>query len=123
MKRIGRVRGTLLLGCGLLGCVTIRDPAAPYSLSDADRAIVGKALYAKMEKLDSPEFTGFRGVQTADGKIYVCGWVSDRGAYSDKPPFIGTLFAGQFVIDHLGKSYAERDYVVSECKELGIPLN
>jgi hypothetical protein len=48
---------------------------------------------------------------------------SDKGDYSDKPPFIGTIFAGQFVIDHFGKSYAERDYVLNECKELGIPLN
>jgi hypothetical protein len=82
----------------LLGCATVRDAAAPHSLSDADRAAVGKALYAALEKLDSPQFS-FKGAQTSDGRIYVCGWVSDKGAYSDKPPFIGTLFGDQFVIE------------------------
>jgi hypothetical protein len=81
MKRIGfgKVWGGPLLVCGLLGCATIRDPAVPYSLSDADRAAVAKTLYVNLEKLDSPEFTGFRGVQTGDGKIYVCGWGAIKG--------------------------------------------
>jgi hypothetical protein len=84
---------------------------------------LGQALYANLEKLDAPEFDGFKAARAPDGKIYVCGWVSDRREYRDKPPFLGTLFAGQFVIDQVGRSYAARDDVLNECKELGIPLN
>ena len=113
---------TLLLAGTLSACATTGNLASPYNLSDADRAAVAKTLFTALDKLDSPEYR-FRGGQTSNGKIIVCGWVSDRGAYSDRLPFIGTLSGGLFVIDHLGNSYATRDYVLNECKELGIPLN
>jgi len=119
MKRAGTMVALILLGCA----TTTRGPVSAYSLSATDLATVGRGLHAALKDLDSPEFRNFKAVQSADGRISVCGWVLDRGEYSDKPPFIGTLSAGQFVLDQLGQHRTARDEVLKRCAELGINLN
>ena len=122
-SRVKHSLAFLMLSALISGCATTRDAGSPYSLSEAELAVVAGVLHASLKELDSPEFTRFRAAQTPDGRIHVCGWVRDRGKYSDRPPFMGTLFAGQFVLDHVGNNYSARDYVLNRCSELGIPLS
>jgi hypothetical protein len=92
-------------------------------MSDAEMNAVVVGVHAALKELDSPGFRKFRSAQGPDGKIFVCGWVSDRGEYAEERPMIGTLFAGQFVLDRVGKHQTERELILSECSELGIAIN
>jgi hypothetical protein len=111
-----------LLVLELLGCATTSKPVSPHTLSNADLNTVALGLHAALKDLNSPKFRMFRASQATDGKIYVCGWVSDSEKYADERPFVGTLFAGQFAVDHIAKHQSEKDFILSECNGLGIPL-
>lgn len=106
----------------LLGCATTREPTSPYTLSNADISAVGTGIHTALKDLDSPRFRGFRAASSADGKIYVCGWISskdDYGGYTAEQPFVGTLFAGQFVLDRFAKDQATASTIFSECQKRG----
>ena len=115
-------RLTLLLSLGLLGCATTSEPLSPHSISDAEMNAVVLGIHAELKDLDSPRFRKFKAANAVGEKVYICGWVSDAGEYRDELPFVGTLFAGQFVLDHIGKHQTQKDFILSECNRMGIPL-
>jgi hypothetical protein len=110
----------------LVGCTTFREPTSPYLLTDDDINKVTAGIHAALKTdIDAPRFRSFKAAKSADGKIYVCGWLSskdDHGAYGDEQPFLGSLFAGQFLFERLGRRSEDRDQIFAECFERGIKM-
>ena len=110
----------------LVGCTTFREPTSPYFLTDNDINRVTAGIRAALKTdVDAPRFRSFKAAKSPDGKIYVCGWLSskdDHGAYGDEQPFLGSLFAGQFLFEHLGKRPEDRDAIFTERLERGIKM-
>ena len=109
----------------VLGCATTRETTSPHTLSDAEIVSVQTGIQSFRKDLDAPRFRGFRAARSADGQIYVCGWMNSRnshGGYSEEQPFIGTLFGGQFVPDRLGKDQAQASTIFSECQRRGVGI-
>jgi len=110
----------------LFGCATVREPTSPYTLTNEDINIVATSIHAALQDgVDAPRFRSFKATRAADGKIYVCGWLSSKdnhGVYADDQPFIGSLFAGQFLFDAVGKKREDKDTILEKCLEHGIKL-
>jgi hypothetical protein len=109
----------------LLGCATTRESTSPYTLSDVEIGAVIKGIRSARKDLDSPNFRHFSAARSADGRIYVCGWMNSknsRGFYTADQPFVGQLFAGQFVVDQFGQDQLAMANVLDECRERGVGI-
>jgi hypothetical protein len=106
----------------LLGCATTRESTSPYTLSAVEIGAVIKGIRAARKDLDAPNFRHFRAARSADGQIYVCGWMNSKnslGFYTADQPFVGKLSAGQFVVDRFGQDQLAMANVLDECQERG----
>jgi hypothetical protein len=110
--------------CLLLGCAKTVEPTSPHALSDAEIRAVIDGFHAADRDLDSPNFRKFGAARSADGHVYVCGWMSSKkdGYRTGERPFFGTLFAGQFVPERLAKDPFETSKVLRECREHGVTI-
>src|SRR5262249_60739092 len=97
----------------LFGCNTVRpEPLPPYVLSDAETTIVLRGIYSAVKDLDDPSLRSLKATRRNSGEVYVCGWVSFRTSkgYRTEKAFIGTLSAGRFSTDRVGKNnYPHRE--------------
>src|SRR5262245_5863910 len=108
----------------LLGCNTVRpEPLPPYALSDADTVIVLRGLYSAVKDLDEPGLRNLKGAKRSSG-VYVCGWLSskNRGGERTEQAFNGTLSAGRFSADRIGKDDYSTAQVLTECQERGLSI-
>ncbi len=108
----------------VLGCATARDPTSPYTLTDAEIVSVQTDIFAS-QKDNPPTVRGLRAARSADGHVYVCGWMRSKnaqGLYTEEQPFIGSLFAGQFGLTRVARNDAEAATILSDCRERGIGI-
>jgi hypothetical protein len=98
---------------------------SPYTLSAVEIGAVIKGIRAARKDLDAPNFRHFRAARSADGQIYVCGWMNSKnslGFYTADQPFVGKLSAGQFVVDRFGQDQLAMANVLDECRERGVGI-
>jgi hypothetical protein len=101
------------LPCGFVVRLHCRTRALPpYALSDAEVRAVVRGFYSSVKDLDAPSFRSFKAVKSSGGEVYVA--VSSRNA--GEQVFIGTLSAGQFVPDRIGKDQYSTGEVLAKCK-------
>jgi hypothetical protein len=108
-----------LLG-SLCGCTATPEPLPPYTLSDAEINAVVRGLYSAVKDLDAPSFRSFKAARSGSGDVYVCGWMNSK--YRAEQVFIGTLSAGRFSPDRIGKDTYSTSEVLAKCKERGISM-
>jgi len=104
----------------LFGCTAAPEPLSPYALSDAEVTAVVRGFYSSVKDLDAPSFRSLKAVRSSGGEVYVCGGMSSRNA--GEQIFIGTLSAGRFVPDRIGKDQYSTGEVLAKCQERGIPI-
>jgi len=110
----------------LLGCNTVRpEPLPTYVLSDAETTIVLRGIYSAVKDLDDPSLRSLKATRRNSGEVYVCGWVSFRTSkgYRTEQAFIGTLSAGRFSPDRVGKDDYSTGQVLTECQERGLSIS
>ena len=103
----------------LFGC-TAAPPLSPYGLSDAEVTAVVRGFYSSVKDLDAPSFRSLKAVRSSGGEVYVCSGMSSRNA--GEQIFIGTLSAGRFVPDRIGKDQYSKGEILAKCQERGIPI-
>ena len=110
----------LLFGCTVVAPETL----PPYALSDSDTVIVLRGIYSAVKDLDDPSLHSLKAARRNNGDVYVCGWVSFRTSkgYRTEQAFVGTLSAGRFSPDGVGKDQYSTGEVLTKCKEQGLPL-
>jgi len=108
----------------LAGCTTAVEPTSPYTLSPTEIKAVVSGISSAVKDMDSPDFRKFTAATSADGHIYVCGWLSyqKRGYYTGEQPFFGTMFAGRFDPERFGTNSFEISKVMSACHAHGIQI-
>jgi len=110
----------------VVGCNTVRpEPLPPYALSDADTVIVLRGLYSAVKDLDEPGLRNLKAVRSNGGKVYLCGWLSYKNSTGNhtEQAFIGTLSAGRFSPDRIGKDDYSTGQVLTECQERGLSIS
>jgi hypothetical protein len=103
----------------LFGCTAAPEPLPPYTLSDVEMTLVVRGIYSAVKDLDAPTFRGFKAARSG-GDVYVCGWMRPRN--KNEQPFIGTLSAGRFSPDRIGKDTYSTSEVLAKCRERGISI-
>jgi hypothetical protein len=108
----------------LTGCTAAPEPLPPYTLSNTEVTAVVRGFYASVKDLDAPAFRGFKAVRSSGGEIYVCGWMSSRNSKGSQieQAFMGTLSAGRFAPDRIGKDTYSIGEVLAKCHERGISI-
>ena len=108
----------------LVGCSVAPEPLPPYTLSDAETMAVVRGFYASVKDLDAPNFRSFKAVRSKSGEVYVCGWMSSRNSKGSQieQAFIGTLSAGRFAPDSIGKDTYSIGEVLDKCHQQGISI-
>jgi hypothetical protein len=119
------VRSSLAIPCIsmmtlLFGCTAVPEPLPPYALSNAEVTAVVRGFYSSVKDLDAPGFRSFKAVRSSDGEVYVCGWMNSRN--TAEQAFIGTLSAGRFTPDRIGKDQYSTGEVLAKCQERGISI-
>jgi hypothetical protein len=104
----------------LLGCTAAPEPLPPYELSNAEVTAVVRGFYSSVKDLDAPSFRSFKAARSGGGDVYVCGWITPRN--SREQAFIGTLSAGRFTPDRIGKDQYSNGEVLTKCREGGISI-
>ena len=104
----------------MFGCTVMPEPLPPYALSDAETTAVVRGFYSAVKDLDAPSFRGFKAAGSNSGEVYVCGWISSRNAAEQA--FIGTLSAGRFAPDLIGKDQYSTREVLAKCQGRGISI-
>ena len=104
----------------LFGCTAAPEPLSPYALSDAEVTAVVRGFYSSVKDLDAPSFRSLKAVRSSGGEVYVCGGMGSRNA--GEQIFIGTLSAGRFVPDRIGKDQYSKGEILAKCQERGIPI-
>jgi hypothetical protein len=93
----------------------------PYTLTNSEIEAIVTGIRSARKDLDDPSYRNFRAVSHPDGQIDVCGWFRPQRD-SEESPFIGTLFAGQFVLQQFGGDPFQDGKVISDCRNRGIEL-
>jgi len=104
----------------LLGCTAAPEPLPPYALSNTEVTAVVRGFYSSVKDLDAPSFRSFKAVRSSSGEVYVCGGMSSRN--TGEQVFIGTLSAGRFTPDRIGKDQYSIGEVLAKCRERGISI-
>ena len=107
----------------LFGCALGR-PLPSYTLSDAEMNEVVRGIYSYSATGDKPIVRNFKAATNSSGEIYVCGWVHSESKYYRAPEqaYTGTLSAGQFSAERIGKDANTNAIVVAKCHERGISI-
>lgn len=99
----------------MFGCTVAPEPLPPYVLSDAETTAVVRGFYASVKDLDAPGFRSFKAVRSSGGEM-----MSSRN--TAEHAFIGTLSAGRFSPDRIGKDQYSTGEVLAKCHERGISI-
>jgi hypothetical protein len=104
----------------LFGCTAAPGPLPPYTLSDAEMTAVVRGISSAVKDLDAPSFRSFKAARSGGGDVYVCGWMRPRN--KNEQAFIGTLSAGRFSPNRIGKDTYSTSEVLAKCRERGISI-
>jgi hypothetical protein len=107
----------------LTGCAIVkeREQPTPYTLTNSEIEAIVTGIRSARKDLDDPSYRNFRAVSHPDGQIDVCSWFRPQRD-SEESPFIGTLFAGQFVLQQFGGDPFQDGKVISDCRNRGFEL-